>query len=38
MKKRSAALVVFLFLVAMVISVCVMPAFAKINYESDSIY
>lgn len=37
-KKSSTLLVVFLFSVAMVISVCVMPAFAKINYESDSTY
>ena len=38
MKKRSVALGVFLVSVAMVISVCAMPAFAKINYESDSTY
>jgi hypothetical protein len=38
MKNKSAVSVVFLFLVAMVISVCVMPAFAKINYEADSTY
>lgn len=38
MKKKSTALVVFLFSVAIVISVCVVPAFAKINYEADSSY
>ncbi|MBL7117541.1 MAG: hypothetical protein ISS94_01995 [Candidatus Syntrophoarchaeum sp.] len=38
MKKKNAALVVFLLSVAIAISVCVMPAFAKINCESDSTY
>ncbi len=37
-KKRSTLLIVFLFSVAIAISVCAMPAFAKINYESDSTY
>lgn len=37
-ERRTAMLVVFLLSVAIVISVCVMPAVAKINYESDSTY
>lgn len=38
MKKGSAVLVVFLFSVAIAISVCVMPAFAKINCESNATF
>lgn len=39
MKKGSSALlVVFLLSVALAISACVMPAFAKINYKAGSIY
>lgn len=38
MNKKSTALVVFLFSVAIAISVCAMPAFAKINYEAESSY
>lgn len=38
MKKRSVALGVFLFSVAIAISICAMPAFAKINYEAESTY
>ena len=38
MKKGNTALVVSLLLVAIAISVCVMPAFAKIDCESDSTY
>ena len=38
MKKKSTALVVFLFSVAIVISVCVVPAFAKINCESNATF
>lgn len=37
-KKSSALIVVFLLSVAIVISVCAMPAFAKIDYETESIY
>jgi hypothetical protein len=37
-KGRTAMLMVFLLSVAIAISVCVMPAVAKINYESDSTY
>ena len=38
MKKKSTALVVFLFSVAIVISVCVVPAFAKIKCESNATF
>jgi len=38
MNKKNTALVVFLFSVAIAISVCVMPAFAKINCESNATF
>jgi hypothetical protein len=38
MKKGSAVLVVFLLSIAIVISVCAMPAFAKINCESNATF
>lgn len=38
MMKKGAALIVFLFSVAIIISVCAMPAFAKIDCKSDSTY
>ena len=38
MNKKSTALVVFLFSVAIAISVCVMPAFAEINCESNATF
>jgi hypothetical protein len=37
-KKSSALIVVSLLSVAIAISVCAIPVFAKIDYESDSSY